>query len=92
MISKEKVTKVIFEIAEKIKREYKLEEIILFGSYAFGKSTRDSDNDMLIIKRTKKKKHGSVVHLEKVMSRSQPGDSPFLHWFLLPRSLNMVCL
>ena len=91
MISKEKVTKVIFEIAEKIKREYKLEEIILFGSYAFGKSTRDSDNDMLIIKRTKKKKHGSVVHLEKVV-QIPTGEFPFLHWFLLPGSVNMVCL
>lgn len=37
---------------EKIKRQYKPEKIILFGSYAWGKPTRESDIDLFIIKDT----------------------------------------
>ena len=40
----------ILEIAEKIKREYKPDKIILFGSYAYGNPDKDSDIDFLIIK------------------------------------------
>ena len=40
----------IFKIVEKIKKGYKLERIILFGSYAYGRPDRDSDIDLLIIK------------------------------------------
>ncbi|MCJ7577566.1 MAG: nucleotidyltransferase domain-containing protein, partial [candidate division Zixibacteria bacterium] len=33
---------------EKIRKEYRPEKIILFGSYAYGKPSRDSDIDFLI--------------------------------------------
>ena len=46
------VQKRIREIAEKIWREYQPEKIILFGSYAYGEPTEDSDVDLLIIKDT----------------------------------------
>lgn len=45
-------SKLINRIVEKIKKEYKPEKIILFGSYAYGKPTKDSDIDLLIIKNT----------------------------------------
>lgn len=44
----------IKKITEKITREYKPEKIILYGSCARGKVTRNSDIDMFLIKRTKK--------------------------------------
>ncbi|MBI5762862.1 MAG: nucleotidyltransferase domain-containing protein [Planctomycetes bacterium] len=35
--------------ARRIAKEFKPKRIILFGSYAYGKPTRDSDVDLLII-------------------------------------------
>ncbi len=46
--------KKIQEITDKIVREYQPEKIILFGSYAWGKPTKDSDVDLFIIKETEK--------------------------------------
>jgi len=45
----------IQEITETLKVKYHPDKIVLFGSCAFGKTHRDSDIDMLIIKDTKKK-------------------------------------
>lgn len=41
------------KISERLKREYHAEKVILFGSYATGKYTRDSDVDILVIAPTK---------------------------------------
>ena len=41
------------KIIEKIGKNYKPEAIYVFGSYAWGKPTKDSDLDLLIIKNTK---------------------------------------
>ena len=37
-------------VADKIAKEFQPEKIILFGSYAWGKPTEDSDVDLCIIK------------------------------------------
>ena len=39
-------------MVDKIKEEYKPEKIFIFGSYAHGKITPDSDVDFFIVKRT----------------------------------------
>lgn len=49
MIKLEEVKK----IAEKIGKEYNLEKVILFGSFAWGRPGPDSDIDLFIIKETK---------------------------------------
>lgn len=36
-------------ISKRLKKEYKAERVILFGSYAKGKATEDSDIDILVI-------------------------------------------
>jgi predicted nucleotidyltransferase len=36
-------------ISQRLKKEYKAERVILFGSYAKGKATENSDIDILII-------------------------------------------
>ncbi|MFH0764953.1 MAG: nucleotidyltransferase domain-containing protein [Calditrichota bacterium] len=39
-------------IIAKLQRDYQPERIILFGSYAYGKPTKDSDIDLFIVKDT----------------------------------------
>lgn len=46
----------IKSITRTIVREYKPEKIILFGSFAYGKPRASSDIDMLIVKKTKKRR------------------------------------
>lgn len=46
----------IRETANKIAKEFKPEKIILFGSYAWGNPTKDSDVDLLVIMRSQKSK------------------------------------
>lgn len=41
--------KKITELTERIAREFHPERIILFGSYAYGNPTRDSDVDILVV-------------------------------------------
>ncbi|MBI2120860.1 MAG: nucleotidyltransferase domain-containing protein [Parcubacteria group bacterium] len=48
MITREKIK----EVADKIAREFQPEKIILFGSFAWGTPTEDSDIDLFIVKET----------------------------------------
>jgi predicted nucleotidyltransferase len=41
--------------AKRIEEQYRPKKIILFGSYAYGEPTQDSDVDLLIIKNTDKR-------------------------------------
>jgi len=43
MVTDRKMRKLILEVVDRIKEKYEPEKIILFGSYADGKPTRDSD-------------------------------------------------
>ena len=45
----------IRKIGERIKKEYRAEKVILFGSYARGVTTEDSDVDLFIIAPTKER-------------------------------------
>ncbi len=48
--------KEIQKITRQIIKKYKPEKIILFGSFAYGKPKSSSDVDLLIIKRSEKRK------------------------------------
>ena len=50
-VSSQKIKKV----TEKIVKEYKPEKIILFGSHAWGKPHLDSDVDLFIVKKSRKR-------------------------------------
>jgi predicted nucleotidyltransferase len=67
MKPKKKITKIILKMVEKIKREYKPEKIILFGSYAYGKPTIHSDIDIMVIKRTNKKRIHRCVDVRRIV-------------------------
>ncbi len=45
----------IRKMGERIKKEYRAEKVILFGSYARGEATEDSDIDLFIIAPTKER-------------------------------------
>ena len=49
MIVDDNIKRMIVEIVKKIKKQYQTKKIILFGSYAKGKPTEDSDLDILIV-------------------------------------------
>ena len=45
----------IRKIGERIKKEYRADQVILFGSYARGDATEDSDIDLFIVAPTKER-------------------------------------
>ena len=58
---------VISRIAGKIKNEYNAEKILLFGSYAWGNPTRDSDIDLFIIKHTDEKPRDRRIRIREIL-------------------------
>ena len=64
---KEEVKTILSEIVEKLKREYKHLKIILFGSYAYGNPTEDSDIDLLILKNTDKRRVDRFVRVKRII-------------------------
>ncbi|MDI6602766.1 MAG: nucleotidyltransferase domain-containing protein [Patescibacteria group bacterium] len=62
-IAQEKIERVSRAIANEIRPQ----KIILFGSFVWGKVTKDSDFDLLIIKKTKKDKHKIQISLGRIL-------------------------
>jgi len=62
-----KQTEIISRIVEKIKEGYNPQKIILFGSYARGNPTEDSDIDLLIIKETNKRRDERFVDVKRII-------------------------
>lgn len=61
----------IKKYAQKIKEEFHPEKIILFGSYAYGTPTQDSDVDLCIIMETK------ISPLKQAVAIRKKIPSPF---------------
>ncbi len=57
----------IQEIADKIAEKFKPEKIILFGSYAWGKPTKDSDVDLFIIEKSDKSRRERQLELRSFL-------------------------
>jgi len=53
MVTKQQIDEIVKRIAD----NYHPEKIVLFGSYAYGTPTEDSDLDLLIIKDTELPRH-----------------------------------
>lgn len=58
---------IIRRITKKIVDGYKPDKIILFGSYAYGKPRKDSDIDLLIIKKTKARHIDRAVKIREII-------------------------
>ncbi len=55
------------KIVDKLVREYQPEKIILFGSYAYGAPTEDSDIDLFIIKDTDQDRIQRFVEVKRLI-------------------------
>lgn len=64
---KEEIKTILSEIVEKLKSEYNPLKIILFGSYAYGNPTEDSDIDLLILKNTEKRRVDRFVGVKRII-------------------------
>jgi len=67
MVKDTKLRKLILEVVDQIKREYEPEKIILYGSYAYGKPTEDSDIDLFIVKETDKRRVDRFVEVKRLI-------------------------
>lgn len=56
-------------LSERIAKEFRPERIILFGSYAYGKPTRDSDVDLLVIMQFR---GSSARKAAEILTRTDP--------------------
>lgn len=75
MTGDEKSRQLILRMAERIAKQYAPEKIILFGSYAYGEPTPDSDVDLLIIKNTDKRPIDRWIEVKRLLrdiARSLP--------------------
>ncbi len=67
MVKNSKIKKIINEVVDKLKTEYQPEKIILYGSYAYGKPTKDSDIDLFIVKDTNKRWVDRFVEVKRLI-------------------------
>lgn len=56
MKSQKNINKKLNPIVKKIVQEYQPDRIVLFGSYAWGNPTEDSDVDLFIVKKSAKRR------------------------------------
>lgn len=67
MVKDDRIRKLIRDVVEQIKGKYEPEKIILYGSYAYGKPTKDSDIDLLIVKQTQKSRVDRFVEVQRLI-------------------------
>ncbi len=67
MIANTQIRKIITDSVNKISFEYNPKKIILFGSYAYGDPTEESDIDLLIIKNTDKRPIDRWLEVKKFL-------------------------
>ena len=80
--------RIISGLVEKIRREYQPEKIILYGSFAYGRPNKDSDIDLLIIKRTAKRPIDRRIEVRRIADIRQPiAFSPFV---ITPQELSSM--
>jgi len=63
----QEIKKIILEVVGKLRSEYEPLKIILFGSFAYGDPTKDSDIDLLILKNTDKRRADRFVEVKRII-------------------------
>jgi len=61
------MTELILTIAKRLKEQYGAKEVILYGSYAKGEETTDSDIDILVISDTKERFHERQATVKRLL-------------------------
>ena len=72
MIANGRLRQRILEIVERVVEGYRPKKVILFGSYAYGEPTEDSDVDLLIIKNTEKRPIERWLEVKKLLRGRGP--------------------
>lgn len=70
-MSKNEMKKKIQEVADKIAKELNPEKIILFGSWAWGKPTEDSDVDLFVVQETDLSLPKRIEAVDRIFSRRE---------------------
>lgn len=68
-----KARKILDNIVNRLRQDYDPEQIILFGSYAYGNPTEESDIDLLIVKDTSEPVLVRWVRVRKLVSDLRRG-------------------
>lgn len=58
---------VLKKISERLKKEYNAQKVILYGSYARGEETEDSDIDLLMIAPTNERRFERIVKVYRLL-------------------------
>jgi predicted nucleotidyltransferase len=74
------------KIVKQVVAAYQPEKIILFGSYAYGKPSADSDLDLLIIKKTAERFIDRWINVRRIVSDPER-SIPFEPLILTPHEL-----
>ena len=77
---------IVNRVVRRLRQTYHPTQVILFGSYAYGHPTRDSDIDLLIIKETGKSFYERMFEVRKLVSPVVRGY-PFDPIVITPREL-----
>ncbi len=64
----------IKRFSDQIARRFRPEKIILFGSYAYGRPTKDSDVDLLVVMPFKGSSHEKAVEIRSAIEAGFPLD------------------
>ena len=83
---KKEATERIRTIGSKIKKEYRAEKVILFGSYVKGNATEDSDVDLLVVAPTKERFFERMASVRRIIRDLRDG-LPVSPIVLTPREL-----
>ena len=61
-------------VADQIGRQFRPEKVILFGSYAYGTPTEDSDVDLLVVMPADRRDRRRSVEIQSALTESFPMD------------------
>jgi len=78
--------RVIRRVVERLRKDYQPLQVILFGSYAYGRPTSESDLDLLIVKETTKRFHQRLFDVRRLVSPVLNGQ-PFEPIVITPTEL-----
>ncbi|MBI2935005.1 MAG: nucleotidyltransferase domain-containing protein [Chloroflexi bacterium] len=67
MVRNRRVKEILSRAVERIVKEYNPEKVILYGSYAYGKPSSDSDIDLLIVKDTDKRRTDRFIEVSRII-------------------------
>jgi uncharacterized protein len=87
MLDTDEIMVRIKAISERLKSEYNAEKVILFGSYARGEATEDSDVDIFIIAPTQERFYERMATVRKVI-RDLRNGTPIAPIILTKEEIN----